>query len=218
MIWKVPKIWDQAECVILGGGPSLSAVPFDRLRDWRSAAERRHVIAVNMAYKTGKWDVIFFGDTKWFEWNEENLRDWGGLIVTWRNQYENRSWVRVAKCDHRAGLSSVPGVLTWNFSSGACAMSLAICLGAKRVVLLGFDGQPVNGKRNFHNEYGYHKEAIPNDKHWKQIYPSGYSALASKLPAHGVEVLNATPGTVIDAFPVVSIEEALFSNTMAEAA
>ena len=206
--WRVPAIWDDADCAILGGGPSLGVVPFDKLRAWTRARERRHVIAVNQAYKTGHWGVLFFGDVNWLEWNEDALLDWGGLVVTWRECYANRPWIRIAKCDRRDGLSDERGVLTWNRSSGACAISLAIALGAKRVVLFGFDGRPIDGRRNFHDDY-CHGEAKPKEIHWGSLFPRGFAALAAKLPERGVEVVNATPGSVYTIFPIVDPWEIL---------
>lgn len=208
--WTVPKIWDDEECFILGGGPSLSIVPFDQLSGKR-------VIAVNQAYTTGHWDALFFGDAGseakpgWFEHNEQALLDWGGLVVTKRHQYANRSWVRVAKCDSRDGLSDTPGVLNWNRSSGACAITLAIALGARRVILLGFDGKLVNGRQNFHDEYAKWKLTKPTERHYSIVYRLGFSAIAKALPKRGIEVVNATPNSALDMFPIVDPKH-LFEN------
>jgi hypothetical protein len=77
-------------------------------------------------------------------------------------------------------------------------LQLAISLGASRVILLGYDCKPKGALTNY---FGTKCRALHRDSDYKS-WPQFYRDL--KIP-EGVEVLNATPGSAIDAYPFVDI-------------
>jgi len=104
----------------------------------------------------------------------------------------------------RDGLTTRPGdFVSWNRSSGAAAISLAHRLGAKRVILLGFDMRLIGGQKNWHDDHieKFHK---PFYRHLKS-----FPAIARDARELGIEILNATPGSAIKQFPFVDLEEVL---------
>lgn len=88
-------------------------------------------------------------------------------------------------------------------NSGAGAIALAVRQGARRIILLGYDAQKTGGKAHWH---GDHPEGLGNagsvDK-----WPGHFSALAKDL--HGIEVINCSRQTALDAFPLGDLEAEL---------
>lgn len=200
-LWIAPKLWPDGECFILGGGPSLKALDINRLKG-------RRTIAVNNAYKLADWiDVLFFGDCRWLGAHREALLHWAGLKVTTCERHIGKPGLKVIKKLNRIiGLSSDPGVVAWNLSSGACAINLAVHFGVKRMVLLGFDMQKVDGKTNWHDDY----PAPINPRH--NPYPrfmGKFPAIAEALKRRKIECINACPDSALEVFPKVAMEDVL---------
>ena len=89
-------------------------------------------------------------------------------------------------------------------SSGHSAAVLAARLGAVRVILLGFDGRRVDGRSHWHNDYSEHDDAP-----YRERFVPGWRILAPAIAAKGVALINATPGSAIDAMPFRPIAECL---------
>ena len=90
MSWTVPRIWEEGECFIIGGGISIVKqfdIPTDIVNDviankrpvsdyssYLSSIHNKHVIGVNQAFRLGNWvDVVFFGDKGFFLRNQDRL-------------------------------------------------------------------------------------------------------------------------------------------------
>lgn len=197
--WVPPQIWS-SRAYILGGGPSLSKIDVDRLRG-------QNVIAVNNAYKLGDWiPFVYFGDRAWFNWHEEEVLKHPGILVTacpdlWKTQAQGVKWMERGA---RGVYDSRPGYMTYGHSSGHAAICLAVDLGAKEVVLFGFDMHARHG-HNWHNE---HRREVPSSIYSSNFYKP-MQKLAVSLKDMGISVLNATPGSALDLFPIVDPEEVL---------
>ncbi len=197
-IWTIPKLWPDGECFILGGGPSLKNIDVSRLRGHR-------VIAVNNAYQLGDFiDVMFFGDCRWFHLHKKQLLSFAGLKLTTCEQHVKYPGIKVVRRKTNInGLSNNPGLLAWNLSSGACAINVATLLGVKRIVLLGFDMQKIDGHSNWHKDHG----TSNNPKHNPyRKFMSRFAQIAKSLQSMNVECINATPGSALTEFPIVEPE------------
>lgn len=104
----------------------------------------------------------------------------------------------------REGISESPAELRTGGHSGHMALNIAVLAGASPHVLLGFDA----------------REGVNRKKHWFGDHPDKTApayrdmvltmrTAATALAARGIEVLNASPGSAIDCFPRMTIEEAL---------
>ena len=98
-MWRVPPIWKNGECVILGGGTSFikqfnipkevvdkvysgQALP-NIYSPYLEAIHNKHVIGVNMAYKLGDWvDCLYFGDGGFLAAHRSDIFDFKGLRIT----------------------------------------------------------------------------------------------------------------------------------------
>ena len=200
MIWTIPKIWN-GDCFILGGGPSLKDFDVDRLKEKR-------VVAVNNSYSIAPWaDVCYFMDAIWYEWHKkELLKNYHGILITTAKQQKNNPNVMfLERGPSRLGLAAEPHRLVRGTNAGYGAIGVAVHLGAKRIFLLGYDMRVVEGKHNWHEE---HKRDVPTQV-YKNQFMGGYLSLPTPLEERKIEVFNATPGSLLDVFPKVDIEEIL---------
>jgi hypothetical protein len=193
--------------VILGNGPSLATVSPGAIAGTR-------FIAVNSACR---WaapiataaDPLYFTDNSWHENRPGLAAEWIGPVIT-SNRYA------VLRMQAQSGLDAcryldVRALCEWAgappdavyASSGHSAAVLAARMGAARVVLLGFDGRRVDGRTHWHGDYSEH-----GDPYAERFVP-GWRALAPALEARGVELVNATPGSAIDAVPIRDLEACL---------
>jgi hypothetical protein len=229
-LMTIPKIWKSETCYIIGGGASLNKTgltpcPENQLEINESISKlltpihNEYVIGVNNAFELGSWiDICYFGDSRWFEWNRKKLRGWGGLKICTSSGLSERRDIKVVLWSKDNGKDGIPKMLgidkdpkhvRWNWSSGGAAINIAYHLGVKKIVLIGYD-MVVNerGEKNWHNNH-----VIKDDpKDYDTIYTrflQGFPVIASDLKNEGVEIINASIDSVIEAFPKVTLEEIL---------
>jgi hypothetical protein len=197
---KIPKLWHSEICYILGGGPSLANFDVSLLNG-------KHVISVNNAYKLAYFsEVLFWGNCWWFEQHRKHLETFPGMMIT-TCQYEINLPQRVMHVRqqlNRFGLGANCGLLTWNLNAGACAVDLAVQLGATTVVLLGYDMRQIDGRNNWHDD---HKTSL--DPNWNpyEEFLLAWPYIAHDAQEMGIQIINATPGSGIDMFPIVDPHE-----------
>ena len=232
-MWKIPKIWGGGDAWIIGGGASIPLqfdVPEDVIQQVISGAASPsayspymkdihscHVIAVNMAYKIGDWiDMVIFGDQGYFLKEKNNLADFPGIKVSVTPAARDIPWVRYIPRDtsHPKGITTNSKAISWNLNTGAAAINLAAHLGAKRIILLGFDMKLGKGNmQHWHNLYQKgpviekdirRMKKLPFDRHL-----SCFPAIAADAKKLGITILNASPDSAITAFPKVTVKEIL---------
>jgi hypothetical protein len=181
----IPKIWGGDPCYVVGGGASLSGFDVDRLRN-------RKVIAVNCAYMMADWfDAVFWGDRRWFRLYGEGLKKFPGLKVTTAEDCADISGVTFVPKSHDPGLMVSGEALSWNESSGACAIDLAATLGAGSIYLLGFDMRKAeDGKRNYHDLYAKDNSDENNPY---PMFMKPFQKIAEDLAKLNVGCFNVTP-------------------------
>lgn len=198
-LWPVPRLWPDSTIYIIGGGPSVSETPLHLIHNEK-------IIGVNNAYKLGDWvDVCWFGDSRWFQWNREELKSFNGIIVTCQRRLKNMEGhdVKSVQKGKQAGIERKPTKICWNGSSGGSAINLAYHFGAKRIVLIGFDMKATNGKYNYHSDYPEKRTGVNPYKKFMIPFPI-IKKEADKLK---LEILNATPNSAIKSFKTVKLED-----------
>jgi len=214
--WNIPNVWKGRTAYLLGGGPSLSSFDFSRLAGKR-------VVGVNDAYRHGKEivPVCFFGDSHW--WHKHGHRSVEVPGEGWVPGFLSYEGVRVTNnlchqyfeghvriCKRLGnGFSSSPDTLAWNGNSGACAINLAVLLGASTIVLLGFDmhNRKAEGKTVATNYYP-NMVYPPTDQNYVTFLEQ-FQHVKAGCENAGVRVINANPESSLTLFPKMSIEEAL---------
>jgi len=224
-MWEIPKIWGGEQCIIIGGGPSIVEqfnIPADVVQSvykkqcspdvyspYMKAIHNEHVIAVNMAFKLGPWvDMLFFGDKGFFKRTQEEIFAFKGLRATCaRGVTEYGGRIKVLEQNKKKrGIEFSPTSICWNFNSGSAAINLAVHLGVKKIILLGFDMQVDKQKnQHWHKFYQGNKKTVGGTMN---MHLKSFPIIAEDLKGK-VEVINASPNSRIECFPKMSIEEAL---------
>lgn len=109
------------------------------------------------------------------------------------------------------GLSVDGSAIVTGYNSGHQALNIAVLAGASRVVLLGYDGKPGPGGRM--HWFGDHPVKTPPS--WLPLYCRQLRVAAPMIAALGVEVVNCSPGSAIDAFARGDLDLALALPTVA---
>lgn len=106
------------------------------------------------------------------------------------------------------GIDPDPTGLRTGKNSGYQAVNLAVHLGASRIVLLGFDMQAARTGDHFFGQHRY-PGAVNTRAETFRDFREAFETAVEPLQRLGVEVVNASPGSALTAFPQASLEEAL---------
>lgn len=197
--------WLGRTVVVIASGPSLS---HDQLATVLRAqvAGRCLSIAVNNVFERAPWaDVFYAGDFMFFKVHHQRMHPvCGGRVWTQdRAAAERYRGVHHVKGANKPGLSTQR--VNLNGNSGAQAVNLAVLWGAKRIVLVGFDMREVDGKAHF---FGQHQKPLVQRQLFGE-WISKFGVIARDAKTMGIEIVNATPGSAMECFPMVDLGEVL---------
>jgi hypothetical protein len=182
--------------VCIATGPSLTP------EDVAFVQGKAKVIAVNDAYKLAPWaDVLYACDSRWWRWHHGVKSFTGPKYALDRSAAK---WPGVTSLRHTGptGLETDPTALRTGKNSGYQAINLAVHLGAKRIVLLGYDmKRGEGGKEHFFGHHPLHTRSPYSE------FRRRYETLVEPLKAIGVTVVNCTRDTALDMFPRQSLAE-----------
>jgi hypothetical protein len=182
--------WGESRVYLIGGGSSLRGFDFERIRS--------RGISVGINQSMFDCDFCACGvsiDPVFVERKREQLEAFAEakplylVLGKWW-------WHAIPKPIRGA---SYLADIERRGTSGFAALQIALRKGAKRITLLGFDYTP----GHYHNEYAWSRI---NDEANKRSWPR-WSKDFKKVD--GVEITNASPGSLIECFPRLSLEEAL---------
>ena len=174
-----------------------------------AALKRRkgwQLLTVNNSWKLAPWaDVMFAGDLQWWDRYGHEVKGFAGERWTRDEAAALRHRLRLVRLRHGTGLCREQGHIHSGGNSGYQAINLAWHFGAKQIVLLGFDMHR-HGGGHWHVEHeGMLSAPEGHISQWRR----NFEALAFDLRAAGVEVVNATKGTALAAFPHRSLRDCL---------
>lgn len=193
-LWSVPKMWPGATVFIIGGGPSVNKEDLTPLSQHR-------VIGVNSAYRFGPEivDILFFGDRVFLDKDDrEDIRRFPGLKITFIDNVNSHQHGFLMLQRVGGAISNNSKQLTWKSNSGGPAIDLAVLMGAKKVVLIGYDMKiDGDGKHNFHDVYDHH----PQEKVYLDRFARVFPEKAAACRRLGVEVIDTSMEGLLDCFP-----------------
>lgn len=194
---SVPRRFPNSTIVCLGAGPSLTA------EDVAACRGKAHVIAINDTVTLAPWaDVLYACDRKWWQAHPETASFRG---LKYGLQSLNRPDVQILENTGDQGIEVEPTGVRTGKNSGYQAINLAVHLGAKRIVLLGYDMQPGrHGKLHFFGNHAWTNVLPPF-----QLFLALFETLAGPLQALGIEVVNCSRVSALNVFPRQSLTEAL---------
>lgn len=195
--------WTGQLCAVVGSGPSANKEDIDKLRGVC------RVVVVNTAFELAPWaEVLYACDGRWWEWYPA-ARRFAGLKVTQDiHVAKHHGLHRVTLLDlhdpqrNRFAMEA-PGVLGRGENGGFQATNLVLQFGGRVILLLGLD---YCGER----WHGSHPGGRPQHKavtleRWRDIF----DAQAPALTAMGAQVINVSPLSALQAFPKMSVDDAL---------
>lgn len=210
--WQVPELWPGSTVVLLGGGPSMTRDQVDYCRG------RAHVIAINNAYRVAPWaDMLYFCEEKFWLWNRARpeFKEFRGVKVALEtancfafeplvHRLKNYKWAPGLELD--AAGNQVADGLRHGWSSGYAAIGLAMLLGARRIVLLGYDMKAAaDGSCHWHKDY----PLVDGPGVYAEKMLGMFPSLIEPLRDRGVTVINATSDTALRCFPRFDLHAAL---------
>ena len=174
-----------------------------------------NTIGCNQAFLHGAeiCNIVVFGDLLfWLNYEKRLLNEYGGWVVSgYPNLVESGTpdqppqWVHCFEREDR-GLSR--DKLAWNLNTGSLAINLALILGAKRVLLLGFDcSRSRDGKPHWHDE---ELRRFPQTDESYRKFQEGMQRIAGERPPvfPGREIVNVSDGTSkLTAFPILPMDQ-----------
>lgn len=201
--WTVPREWAGETVFIVGGGTSVLQQDIGLLRG-------RRVIVINSSYETVPFaDFLITHDAQWWPVHRDALASskFQGRIVTVTTSRQRDEGRRLfVRQKYPPGLSSDPSMIAMRRTTFSGAVGLAVHLGAAALVLLGADGRMgADGRSHHHTPHKWWK-FLPGrwDKHRAEL-----QTLVEPLRKLGIPVLNASPGSAWDLWPVMTLHEAL---------
>ena len=189
---------------IIASGPSVTVADVVTLK-----ALCDEVGTINKSYRSlmsAQW--LYTNDPDWLadEADGEILRWFDGTVYCgyWGDwnlpSFVNREY-RAVK--HSKPLLTQPGRLAWGGNSGYAAINLAYHLGARRVILLGYDQKGAHYTAHHHAP---HPDHIKKPFNWP-MWHGEFAKLAKVAPDFGLEIINATRDTALTCFKQMTLEE-----------
>lgn len=203
--WTVEPLWKGEDVFIICGGTSLNPETVQRLRGRPGS----HSIAVNRSYIIAPWaDVLFFADDRW--WVEEHVQNRGpllqafpGQVVTTAEQTRDAKLWHLKKIEPSDAkpLSGVETSVALLTTSVTGALNISLHKGARRVILIGCDNKHgPEGRIHYHQEYPWDRT---EESWWAK--ERELRRAARGMAAAGIEVINASPGSALDFWPIVEL-------------
>jgi len=199
---------DDSIFVIIASGPSLTKEQVNYCYG------KAIVIAINDNYQLAPWaDYLYACDPHWWEWHKDSptLLSFKGKKYTQDKNWSDSPSYQGIKEKHQittiesrggAGLSTDKNYVYQGGNSGYQAINLAYHLGAKKIILIGYDQKPSNDGR--YHWFGHHPSEVKSNYHsWSQ----GYQSIANQLPELGIEIINCTIDTALTCFPRQKLED-----------
>lgn len=184
--------WRGTDIVCIGSGPSLTAEDCDAVR-----SSRLPTIVTNSTFRECPWAFALFGfDFAWWRVHLAEVRSvFRGRLFCQSSRWPTRDieWPGAHQRYRSFG------------NSGACAIALAVACRARRVILLGYDGQATGGRSHHHGDHPAPLRNCDTMPAWR----GQFARLAIWADLRGTRVINATRETVLEPFERSTLSAAL---------
>lgn len=200
----VPRCYPSRVAVCFASGPSLSAEVVATVGRHRNGAA---IFGCNDTFKAVPFlDVLYAADGNWIKHNHEAVAAYRGDPQLWTVDKcaDDFGWNRIENFGDKRGLSANPVYINTGCNSGYQLINLAYLMGARRIILVGYDLTVRNGQRRFSGPNPWEKPSNRDNPYPK--WAVKFDTIEEQLPGL---VWNATPGSLITAFPFVDLEFAL---------
>lgn len=176
-------------CVCIASGPSITAEDCDLVRQ-----SGLFTICVNDSWKIAPWsNVIYAGDLVWWGAHHKNINSRAQRYTSSKNIAESFGihYLR----NRPSGMSN----------SGVDAIYLAVEMGFKRVLLLGYDCSVQRGS-HWHGDHEKTKNPNPS------IVSGWHRQFALAADRLDIEIINCSRESALECFPISTLEGALCTS------
>ncbi len=188
--------------VICASGPSMIYTDVAHLRRFRSW----RVMVINNTWELIPWaHVLYACDFQWWARYGTAAEAFAGQKWTLSSAAQLRYGINRIERGQGAGLCTEPGHINTGGNGGYQAINLAWHMGAKRIVLLGYDMHRKNGG----HWHGEHEGMLSAPESHINAWRRNFEPLANDMAKAGVSVINATTGTALECFERMPMVEAL---------
>jgi len=209
--FTVEPIFAGCSVIVAAGGPSFSMRQVRTIARARLAPESKiRIIAVNDAIYPlfGVADWHHACDGEWWHAHIQTAHTFPGIKTT-LSETIPEPWVtgylENSGCE---GFDPDPSRCRTGANSAYQAMHIAIHAGARRIILVGVDMR--DGPAHEKHWFGDHPPAIgQHPVQYDSLMAPHFATLKPALEARRIEVLNASPGSALTAFPMAELEDAL---------
>lgn len=199
----IPRIFEGEKAFVMATGPSLNQEVVDRiygLDGWR-------YIGISDCYRICPYlDLFYACDTRWWNLHYEKVIEWGGSRNGYwcteqatKKVYPDLHWITGSG---GAGWSDNQNKIHYGSNSGYQITNIAYLLGIKYMVLVGFNMMIVEKQSHF---FGDHPKGLSRNTSYHS-FASQFDKI--KVPPD-MKVINATTPTRLNAFPKMSLEDAI---------
>lgn len=196
--WTNRPNWTNCQAVIIASGPSLT-------QEQANLTQGQKVIAINDNYRLTPWaDILYACDHKWWQWHHEQTKFFKGIKVTQDKKAAQEYDINYIESAANTGLSTDPDIIHQGFNSGYQAINLAYNLGARKIILIGYDMKL--GADGSNHWFGHHPDKIVS--HY-QSWLIMYSSLAEHAKKLNCSIINSTIDTALTCFEKMPLEDAL---------
>lgn len=187
----------------IASGPSLSQYQIEYCAERK---EKFTTIVVNDNYKLAPWaEHLYAADEGW--WNvhlkESQLQQFKGKKwIPNKKEFAEENGLHCIECFHKPGLG-INGVINCGRNSGFQAINLAYHLGAKKIILIGYDMKiGGDGKQHW---FGDHPSTLRNNSAY-QKWLEYFDILQKGLVKRNVRVVNCSLDTALRSFTISTLE------------
>jgi hypothetical protein len=204
-----PRWSDGRKVIVAAPGPSLTPEVGQRCSIYT-------VLAIKEAYRLIPQAEVLYGcDGKFWDRRDgcmdfggEKWSSHGGHSIDNKERWYKKYSLNLVRGKAGNTFSFDPKHIHYGSNSGFQAINLALLFGVTDIVLVGFDMRAVEGNAYF---FGNHptRTKVPYDR-----FAPKFEEAAKALPKR-IRIVNATPGSALTAFPIMSLEDALNADPVA---
>lgn len=196
----VNSLWAGETVYLIGGGPSLKNFDWSKLNNKKTIAINKAVLFYPQA------TALYWTDARFYSWYSKDIDNFKGLKYTISARRNLPKNVHLLKRGVKYGIETTKNSLAHGNNSGYAAINLALHLGAKRIVLLGYDMGNSGNTSHFHD--GYPVNQTSEQVYTKHFLP-GFTILKDQIQGKGIQIFNACLTSKLNVFKKITIEEAL---------
>jgi hypothetical protein len=195
----------QERWVICASGPSLKRTNMKLIR---AQCNAWRVMTVNNAWKRAPWaHVHYAGDEPWWtRYGDEAMRLSPSEHWTRDRPTALARGIRFVRALEGHGLCTLPNIIHKGGNSGFQAINLAFHLGAREIVLVGYDMS-----RRFGGHFDGEHDGLPLSAPEKHIicWRNMMAPMADDLARLGVKVTNCSVHSELECFPRAKLKDML---------